>query len=1451
MKTKRNFNLFNLLAVLVLLAGVIWPAVQASAQLPTGGYGGDWMELGGQAGPARQSQPGRPVDPRLTALEPQKTAAGESAPAASAPAANFPLAYDYQYEWTGSQAITDNSCSGTHQYLTLNVPDSFNVNAVHVGFNAAHTWRDDVQLWVISPQGARVQLLDGANGGSADNFDVLFQPGGSTTYTANHTITSPYYENIWAPQGGDLAGFFAQAAQGNWQIEVCDDTAYDTGTVYRWALWFEAIDPGLYLSPGAIQVSGCNGVARTHTLSLFNLTGAAGVFSLAYQIDAAYGSLSGPASLSLANGAGANFDVTLQPEVCLPEGVSINASVTASGNSLSATSNITQTISTQGQWDAKAAMSPGGLYDHAVVDGGNGSLYAMGGNGQGTQLNLRYNTATDAWTQVTSLPGDLRIIDGGQVAGVIYLPGGFNGSSFVATTYAYNVAGNSWTTVASAPRSVAAYGAAACDGKLYRLGGASYSTFPNGETGAEVYDPTTNAWTSLAPMTGGHTWPAVACIDHKLYVAGGVDAAGSDSTLAEVYDIATNTWSDAAMADLPITRWGSADFAFDGEMYLAGGIVNGASSASVLAYSPATDAWHEAASLSQARFRLEGDSAYATGGMEPTWTQHAEHELFAQCPSCTQSGTLAGKVFDYDGVNPPENPAAVTIQPGNYQASVDASGNYSIALPPFTYQATASAEGYPQVDGPHTVQVTDGATTAQDFTLPRPDIEVQPTILTATLTAPGTASRTFDISNLGTLALDFSILERTSTSVLGAGASGASPAVQDDAQIEVEPQLSAQMALDEKTGYLVYFDEKPDLAPAEGMTWNERGAWAVEQLQATAARSQARVRAYLDAQKADYKAYWIDNVIVVNASSRAVFQGLQSYTEIAALRARRHPFFYKPESINRLLEAAPMLVQSNLTHVGADQTWAQGFTGQGIVVANIDTGVNYTHEALVQQYRGNLGGGSFNHNHNWYDPASGGTHLLAPADHDDHGSHTMGTMVGSTDPAHPDAASSTIGMAPGAKWIACRAFEASDQELLDCGQFLAAPTELDGVTNPDASLRPHIINNSWGDCTTTYDSWYDGVITSWHALGIYPVFSNGNASNCGYSSPPGLNTVGSPARAGNVTGVGATGRSDGQYATFSNWGPTDQSDTINPMGYPRLKPQVVAPGTNYSSGSTSNSYLDMSGTSMAAPHVAGLIALMWSAAPCLVGDYAQTETILQQTANPVPYDSGGTPAPGPGNVPNYATGWGEIDADAAVSAAESHCNTDWLSWVTVSPISGTIGSNLSQAIQVDFTCTLTDSLQAQPLTGVLHVTHNDPTRGPVDVNVQMSCYSTVPSYALNVFKSGAGSGTVTSNPPGIDCGSTCSHDFTAGTVVTLTASVATGSTFAGWSGACTGSGSCVVTMDAAKDVTAAFNQIEYKLYLPLITKLPAASRSAPAGARGMDAPLGLALPAVGSKPITE
>ncbi len=473
-----------------------------------------------------------------------------------------------------------------------------------------------------------------------------------------------------------------------------------------------------------------------------------------------------------------------------------------------------------------------------------------------------------------------------------------------------------------------------------------------------------------------------------------------------------------------------------------------------------------------------------------------------------------------------------------------------------------------------------------------------------------------------------------------------------DHTVEVDPQLLAELEANGRADYLIYFRQKADLSPAYKMDWQERGHFVMNRLRETAETSQKNVRAYLDSEGVAYRPFWIDNIIAVESVGLSTLNGLLNFSEIERIQMAVDMFLIEPEapSMTNELLASILAPEPNLVQVKATDAWALGFRGEGTVIANIDSGVRYTHQALVNQYRGNLGGGTFNHNFNWLDPDGGTT---SPTDTNGHGTHVMGTMIGY------DGGANEIGVAPESEWIACRGCLTAScpaTALLACAEWIAAPYAIGDPGSADPDLRPLAVNNSWGNCQQVYNDWYQGVVDGWHAAGIFPIFANGNSSNCGYSSPPGLNTVGNPARYGNVTGVGSSGTSNGMYAPHSNWGPTDNPDTVNPQpGWADLKPQVIAPGVTIRSSviSSDSAYASAgwTGTSMSAPHVAGMIALMWQAAPCLIGDYATTETIIEQTATPIMYDDLGTGA----RWPNYATGWGEINVLDAVLEAQSAC----------------------------------------------------------------------------------------------------------------------------------------------------------------------------------------------------
>jgi len=692
----------------------------------------------------------------------------------------------------------------------------------------------------------------------------------------------------------------------------------------------------------------------------------------------------------------------------------------------------------------------------------------------------------------------------------------------------------------------------------------------------------------------------------------------------------------------------------------------------------------------------------------------------AAIPDCSSFGSLEGTIHDAYTAGPTCSGASATIVPGGTTAPADGAGDYGpVYLVGGSYDVTASAPGFDD-NTAGSVAVVVGTTTTQDFDLFRPVLQAAPVSLDSTVPTGGSADETLTLDNLGYLpSLDWTLREMSTTEA--ANPLSASPV---SGPVKVEAELEDQMRSRGDAGYLIDFRERPDLSPALTMEWNERGRFVVDALRATAERTQLRVRTYLDGEWVAYQSFWIDNVIVVSSSSREVLDGLLAFDEIEILRAERLMGLIEPEKRDPAVEAGRAL-EPNISHVNADQVWSLGYRGEGMVVANLDTGVRYTHEVLEPHYRGRLSAGVYDHDYNWLSGTDGS---ITPVDDHGHGSHTMGTMIGD------DGGTNQIGMAPGATWIACDACQSTgcpSVGLLTCAQWIAAPYPIGVPGSPDPSRRPHVVNNSWGDCDTSYDDWYQGSVDSWHAAGIYPVFSNGNASNCAYSSPPGCNTVGNPGRYGNVTGVGSTGQSNGAYATHSNWGPTDNLDTVNPNGFPSVKPQVVAPGVNIRSSlsGSDDSYASWDGTSMSAPHVSGLIALMWQAAPCLMGDYAQTEDIIQNTAVAIPYASacGGE---GPGNVPNMATGWGEIDALAAVNQAAAFCNTDWLPWVSEAPDSGQIASGGTQDITLTFTCGASPGDE----TGTLRLTTNDPCAETTDIPLALHCGGGTATADLRISK---------------------------------------------------------------------------------------------------------------------
>ncbi len=448
----------------------------------------------------------------------------------------------------------------------------------------------------------------------------------------------------------------------------------------------------------------------------------------------------------------------------------------------------------------------------------------------------------------------------------------------------------------------------------------------------------------------------------------------------------------------------------------------------------------------------------------------------------------------------------------------------------------------------------------------------------------------------------------------------------------------------EAAPFLVVLREQADLSGAAWLaTRPERRRFVYEALQATADATQTDLRRRLDRAGVSYQPFFLVNMIAVEAD-RALAQELAEREEVAFLAPNRPARLTRPETREPdVTPMAPSAAEASLDLVRATSVWDLGFIGQGIVVGIADTGVAWEHPALENRYRG-FDGTSASHAYNWHDaihnavPANRcGSNSPFPCDDSGHGSHVTGTAVGT------DGEENRIGMAPGARWIACRNMDQGDgtpARYTECFEFLLAPTDANGA-NPRPELGADVISNSWGcppseGCTDPLV--LQALFENTRAAGIFLSVAAGNRGANGCSS---IDEVPSFYEAS--FSVGATTLDDA-IASFSGRGP------VAIDGSNRMKPDVVAPGVSIRSSVPPNSYSRFSGTSMAAPHVSGAVALVWSAAPWLAGHVAETEQILRATAVHLtsPQECGGIPGSA---VPNPVFGWGRIDVFAAVSAA--------------------------------------------------------------------------------------------------------------------------------------------------------------------------------------------------------
>lgn len=459
---------------------------------------------------------------------------------------------------------------------------------------------------------------------------------------------------------------------------------------------------------------------------------------------------------------------------------------------------------------------------------------------------------------------------------------------------------------------------------------------------------------------------------------------------------------------------------------------------------------------------------------------------------------------------------------------------------------------------------------------------------------------------------------------------------------KIEPSLWESASDQSPVEFLIILSAQADLSAAAFLPQKEdKGTYVYHQLKTTAEQTQGVVLATLESYDAPAQSFFLINAIW-SKGNQGLLEAIARLSSVKAIHS--NPKIRMQEPVEASI-SGPRTLEWGLSNINADDVWAMGFKGNNIIVAGQDTGYDWDVPAIKEKYRGwDVNSQSADHNYNWHDAIHSnagsnicGTNSPEPCDDNNHGTHTMGTMVGLE-------GANEIGVAPEAQWIGCRNMDngvGTPTTYIECFEWFLAPTDLNDA-NPDPSKAPHVINNSWAcppseGCNTGNFADMEAAVNNLLAAGVVVVASAGNSgSNCSTIDWP-------PAIFEGSFTVGASDAGNA-IASFSSRGP------VIVDGSNRKKPNVTAPGVGVRSCIRNGAYASWNGTSMSGPHVAGAIALLLSADPSFAGQINQIENLFESTSGGQ-LTTEGCGGDTPTTLPNNTYGHGIIDVEEAVNSA--------------------------------------------------------------------------------------------------------------------------------------------------------------------------------------------------------